>query len=80
MVAGVGGLGQGVAQVLCSNRVSTSVFMTVLKMDTDSGLPWNTPMPRWKGAVVQCLVVIIGVVRLQVGDYLHEVLRDMVML
>jgi hypothetical protein len=46
---------------LCSARVSTRVFMTVLKIATDRGSPWNTPIPRWKGSVVQLLVLTIPV-------------------
>ena len=46
---------------LCSDRVSTKVFMTVLKIDTDKGSPWKTPMPRWKGEDVHCLVRTIPV-------------------
>ena len=46
---------------LGSDRVSTSVFITVLKMDTDSGSPWKTSMPRWMGAVVHCLVLMMPV-------------------
>ena len=43
------------------HRMSTSVFVTVLKMDTDRGSPLKTPMPKWKGEDVYSFVRTIPV-------------------
>lgn len=40
--------------------VNVSVFMTVLKITTDNGSPWNTALLSGKIGVVHSLVVMLG--------------------